>query len=60
MKTLDRKFDDKELELIARLLSQYGGDLAEDDEEFIGSKRWKEIWDLQEYFNKKHYEIEGV
>lgn len=48
---LHKKFTKDELELVARLLSQYGGDLAEDDEEFIGSKRWKEVWDLQQYFN---------
>ena len=55
MKTLDRQFTDSELELISRLLSQYGGDLAEDDEEFIGSERWREIWNLQGFFNDVYY-----
>ena len=56
MKTLDRQFTDNELQLIAVLLSCHGGELADQDESFIGSKKHKELWDLQEYFNKKYYE----
>jgi hypothetical protein len=50
---LDKKFTSDELSLIANLISHYCGDMAEDDEEFIGSERWKELWTLQEYFNTK-------
>lgn len=53
MKKLDKKFTNEDLELIARLLSHYVGDLAEDDDSFIGSDRWKEVWHLQEYFNSE-------
>ena len=48
---LDKKFTVDELSLIATLISHYCGDMAEDDDEFIGSERWKELWKLQEYFN---------
>jgi hypothetical protein len=50
---LDKKFTVDELSLIATLISHYCGDMAEDDEEFIGSERWKELWTLQEYFNNE-------
>jgi hypothetical protein len=57
---LDKKFTSDELSLIANLISHYCGDMAEDDEEFIGSERWKELWTLQEYFNTKTNEqLEG-
>lgn len=50
---LDKKFTSVELSLIATLISHYCGDMAEDDDEFIGSERWKELWTLQEYFNNQ-------
>lgn len=50
---LDKKFTSDELSLIATLISHYCGDMAEDDDDFIGSERWKELWVLQEYFNTK-------
>lgn len=56
MKTLDRQFSDKELELISVLLSWHGGELADKDKNYIGSKEHKALWNLQEYFNKKYYE----
>jgi hypothetical protein len=57
MKTLDRKFTDKELEMIAVCLSQLGGELADEDDSFIGSLDWKRLWEVQEYFNSKANEL---
>ena len=53
MKTLNKNFTDKDLELIAIALSHLGGQLADDNENYIGSSCWKSLWNLQEYFNKK-------
>lgn len=47
MKTLDRKFSDKELELIAIALSYHFADYDEN------STAWKEGLALQSYFNDK-------
>ena len=53
MITLDRKFTVKELEMIAVCLSQLGGELADEDDSFVGSLDWKRLWEVQEYFNSK-------
>ena len=47
MKSLDRKFNDKELELIAIALSHHLADYEQN------TKSWKEGWALQSYFNDK-------
>ena len=52
MKTLERKFTEKELNLIACLISHHGGQLADDNEKYIGSKEWKDLWALYDYFNQ--------
>jgi hypothetical protein len=51
MKNLNRQFSEKELTLISIALSHLGGQLADDDEDYIGSPNWKFLWNLQDYFN---------
>lgn len=49
----NRRFSAKDAELIAIALSHYAGMVAEDDDSFIGSDAWKQLWKLQEYFNSE-------
>jgi hypothetical protein len=51
MTNLKKEFSEKELTLISIALSHLGGQLADDDEKYIGSSEWKFLWNLQEYFN---------
>ena len=51
MKNLNKQFSEKELTLISIAISHLGGQLADDDEKYIGSPEWKFLWKLQEYFN---------
>lgn len=52
MKTIDRKFTDDELQMIAIALSQFSEHIDED----IKPRYWKMLWEVQQYFNDKHYQ----
>jgi len=50
MKTLDKTFTTEELSQIAIALSHLGGAFAQNNEAYIGTKEWKSLWDLQQFF----------